>query len=175
MKSRNFLIAVCLFLFCSNPVVNNDKIAVITCLNGISYLIRYNSYPQGKCPEYFTNEIKNNWTTLELKFNLNDTLKSISISPSKNDTLFLDTIWVEDNNNIMNTYTLVNIQPYDTTKQISLGWTGSAFGFKNIDIKTIASCPDPMSLDKTYSMEILFVYPIVSNGHVKIRIKENGL
>jgi hypothetical protein len=176
MKIKKLLIAICLFAFCSNPISNNDKESIITCLNGYSCFIRYNNYPQGKCPEYFTNEIaKNTWATLEFQFNLHDSLKFISFSPGRNDTLCLDTIWAEDTNHIMKIYTFGSFTTWDTTAQLGIGFTGVPGGpggaWKKLDTKTLAFCPGPSFSDSTYSAEILFMHPIISDGHIKIRIK----
>ncbi|MGA2506365.1 MAG: hypothetical protein ABSF80_02700 [Chitinispirillaceae bacterium] len=175
MKSKKLFIAISLFAFCSNPTSNIEKESIITCLNGFAFVIRYNHYPQGKCPEYFTNEITmNNWTTLDLQFNLKDSLKGISFSPSRNDTMCFDTIWAEDTNHNMHIYTFENVTTYDTTGQLMFGsdmYMGTTVIWKKLDTKTFAFYPVGAVSDTTYDAVIGFMHPIISNGHVKIRIK----
>jgi hypothetical protein len=173
-KSYLFLFAS-LFVVCSNPASDNDKESIITCLNGISYLVRYNHCPQGTCPEHFTNIITTDrWTTLNLHFNLNDSLKSISVSPGKHDTLCFDTLWAEDTNHTTKIYTFENVTTYDTTLQLAFGWSGStSIDWKKLDTKTLAFCTVPPVPDSTYSAEIVFIHPILSTGHVRIRLKAN--
>jgi hypothetical protein len=111
-------------------------------------------------------------------------LKSISFSPSRSDSLFFDTIWAEDTNHVMKIYTFENVISdtsfggfYDTTKQLFFARTSSPTGtsavWEKIGNNIIASCPEGPISDTTYSSEICFKYPIISNGHVKIRIKAN--
>jgi hypothetical protein len=183
MKSTKLLIVLYLFVSCSNPVSKNVKESVITCLNGISLAIRYNAYSQANKPEYFTNDIiPNNWTTLELQFNLHDSLKIISFSPNYNDTLCFDTIWAEDTNHNMKIYTFENIvlrdtanhNYLDTTGELYLGWNHMpemSTNWTKLDNKSLAICPYAILSDSTYSCEINFTRPIISNGYVKIRIR----
>jgi hypothetical protein len=177
-KSYPFLV-VFFFVLCSNPTSNDNQESIITCLNGISYSIRYSHYPQGKSPAYFTNDITTNqWITLDLQFNLNDSLKSISVSPGKHDTLCFDTLWAEDTDHITKTYTFENVISngitFDTTYQLGFGTNtniGSKIQWEKLDTKTLAYCPVTTVSDTTYSAEIMFIHPIISTGHIKIKLK----
>jgi hypothetical protein len=182
MKAFNTTaLLMCLSVFCSNPVVNNQNESVITCLNGNSFAIRYNYYPQGTYPQYFSNNIKpSNWTTLELQFNLRDSLKFISFCPNMNDTLLFDTIWAEDTNNYVNVYTFGSVKPdstaiLDTTGQLFFGGTvatGAAMiKWDKYDKNTIEVYATTQLSDTTYAWEIHFLHPIISNGHVRIRMR----
>jgi hypothetical protein len=164
-----------LFIFCSNPTSKDDKASLITSLNFYSYLIRYNHCPGGICPENYTNEITTNqWTTLDFNFNLNDSLKILSVSPLIHDTLCFDTIWAEDTNHTTKIYTFENVTNYDTTGQLAFGWSGStSIDWQKLDTKTLAFCPIPPIPDSAYSAEIVIMHPIISTGHIKIRLKIN--
>jgi hypothetical protein len=169
-KSHLFLV-ISFFVLCSNPISSDNKGSIITCLNGISYLIRYNHYPQRTCPEHFATEVTTNkWKTLDLPFDLNDSLKTISVSPGEPDTLCFDTIWVEDTNHTIKIFTF----DYDTMSQLGFGTNtnvGSIIQWKIFDNKTLVYFPLTTVSDTTYSAEIIFTHPIISTGHVKIRLK----
>jgi hypothetical protein len=177
MKSTMLFFIGFYILSCSSPTSNINKISVVTCLNGNAYAIRYGAYPQEIRPEYFTNEIMtNNWATIELQFNLHDSLKSISFSPNRNDTLYFDTIWVEDTNLAMKIYTFESVTTYDILGQLALGATfnfGSSVVWNKIDNNTIEFYQKAMNSDTTYSADIMFMHPIISNGLVKIKLKAN--
>jgi hypothetical protein len=50
---------------------------------------------------------------------------------------------------------------------------GSTVVWEKHDTKTIEFYHVSPVSDTTYSTEIIFMHPIISNGHVKIRLKAN--
>jgi len=185
MKSRIVFILGMLFCFCTNPVSNSDKETLIVGLNVDTFLIRYflnivdtTAFfsKKGKSFDYSTVDIQyDKWQTVDLHFSITDTLYFIDVSPSKNDTICFDSIWVEDTNSSTVIYTIN--QDYRSNQLVILGDGdgGSLACTPQLDTSTLAFYKTFTRSDTTYSAGIGFLHPVVTKGYVRIRIKANKL
>ena len=183
MKSRIVFILGMLFCFCTNPVSISDKETLIIGLNTDAFFIRYflnvvDTMPfysqKGKTFDYSTIDIQyGKWQTVDLHFSINDTLYFISVSPSKNDTICFDSIWVEDTNSSTVIYTIN--QDYRSNQLVILRNGESLACTPQLDTSVLAFYKTFTSSDTTYSAGIGFLHPVVTKGYVRIRIKANKL